>query len=58
VPLSRMDRMGLLWLLKGQRVTKMTETEARLQRGLAFYRTPTVERVEAGSADSRRREPV
>jgi hypothetical protein len=48
VPLSRVDAMGLVWLLKGKRVTLLTETEARLERGLAYYRTTTIERVEAG----------
>ena len=38
VPLSRMDRMGLCWLLKGQRVTLITETVARFEGGLAYYR--------------------
>ena len=33
VPLSRMDHMGLCWLLKGQRVVLLTATEARFERG-------------------------
>lgn len=40
VPLSRMDRMGLVWLTKGQRVTLLTEHAARFERGLTFRRTP------------------
>ena len=40
VPLSRVDRMGLVWLLKGERVVLLTEAEARLERGLAVYRRP------------------
>ena len=37
-PLSRMDHMGLVWLLKGERVALLTETTARLERGGAYYR--------------------
>src|SRR3954468_6300141 len=37
-PLSRMDCMGLVWLLKGQSVVQLTVTEARLSRGNAYYR--------------------
>jgi hypothetical protein len=37
-PLSRMDHMGLVWLLKGERVVLLTATEARLERGSAYYR--------------------
>jgi len=37
-PLSRMDHMGLIWLLKGERVVLLTATEARLDRGNAYYR--------------------
>ena len=40
VPLSRMDRMGLVWLLKGERVLDITESIARLEGGHAFYRRP------------------
>ena len=40
VPLSRVDCMGLVWLLKGQRVVLLTKGAARLERGLAFYRRP------------------
>ena len=41
VPLSRMDRIGLVWLLEGERVALLTETEARnLECGLAVYRQP------------------
>jgi hypothetical protein len=36
-PLARYDNMGMLWLLKGERVVALTETEARLS-GLACYR--------------------
>jgi hypothetical protein len=38
VPLSRVDHMGLVWLLKGERVVSLTATEARLERGLTYYR--------------------
>ena len=38
VPLSRVDHMGALWLCKGERVAELTETTARFERGLAFYR--------------------
>jgi hypothetical protein len=40
-PLARYDNMGTLWLLKGERVVALTETEARLN-GLACYRKPLV----------------
>src|ERR1051325_7168570 len=40
VPLSRVDCMGALWLVKGERVAEFTEATARLDRGLAFYRRP------------------
>jgi hypothetical protein len=40
VPLSRVDRMGLVWLLKGERVVLLTDSVARLERGLASYRRP------------------
>ena len=46
VPLSRVDRMGLIWLVKGERVAELTQTTARFDRGLAFYRRPVgVERA-------------
>jgi hypothetical protein len=38
-PMSRYDRMGLLWMLKGYRVVALTSSEARLNRGLAYYRS-------------------
>ena len=41
-PLSRMDCMGLVWLLKGQSVVQLTATEARLSRGNAYYRRGAV----------------
>jgi len=39
-PLSRMDEMGLVWLLRGERVIMLTATQARFQRGLAYDRRP------------------
>jgi hypothetical protein len=30
--------MGLIWLLRGERVVTFTATEARLSGGLTFYR--------------------
>jgi hypothetical protein len=36
-PMARYDRMGLCWLLKGERVVALTATEARLSGGLIFY---------------------
>jgi hypothetical protein len=38
-PMARYDRMGLIWLLKGERVVALTTTGARLSGGLTFYRT-------------------
>jgi len=37
-PLARYDCMGLIWLLRGERVMAITETAARLSNGLTFYR--------------------
>jgi hypothetical protein len=36
-PMARYDRMGLCWLLKGERVVALAATEARLSGGLIFY---------------------
>jgi hypothetical protein len=38
VPMARYDRMGLIWVLKGERVVALTTTGARLSSGLTFYR--------------------
>ena len=48
VPLSRVDRMGLVWLLKGERVVLLTEAVARLERGLAVYRRPAAPGMHRG----------
>jgi hypothetical protein len=37
-PMARYDRMGLLWLLKGERVIGLTLSEARLSGGNVFRR--------------------
>jgi hypothetical protein len=37
-PMARYDRMGLIWMLKGERVVALTATAARLSGGLTFYR--------------------
>jgi len=37
-PMARYDRMGLLWMLKGQRVVALTGRGAKLSGGLTFYR--------------------
>ena len=37
-PMARYDCMGLLWLLKGERVVALTATEAKLSGGLTVYR--------------------
>jgi hypothetical protein len=34
-PMARYDRMGLLWLLKGERVVELTATTAKLGPGLS-----------------------
>ena len=36
--MARYDRMGLIWMLKAERVIALTATEARLSGGLAYYR--------------------
>ena len=37
-PMVRYDRMGLIWMLRGETVIDITETAARLSGGLTFYR--------------------
>jgi hypothetical protein len=37
-PMTSYNRMGLLWMLKGERVVALTVTGARLSGGLTFYR--------------------
>jgi hypothetical protein len=37
-PMARYDQMGLIWMLKGERVVALTATGARLSGGLTFYR--------------------
>ena len=37
-PMARYDRMGLIWMLKGEYVVALTATEAKLSGGLTFYR--------------------
>src|SRR5215210_7273277 len=41
-PLSRMDHIGLVWLMNGQNVVRLTAAEARLERGNAYYRRGAV----------------
>ena len=36
-PMARYDRMGFIWLLKGERVVALTATGAKLSGGLTFY---------------------
>jgi len=37
-PTARYDRMGLLWILKGQRVVALTASKAKLSGALTLYR--------------------
>jgi hypothetical protein len=37
-PMARYDRMGLIWMLRGEPVINITATTAKLSGGLAFYR--------------------
>ncbi len=37
-PMARYDRMGLIWMLRGEAVLEISDTAARLSGGLAFYR--------------------
>jgi len=37
-PMARYDRMGLIWMLRGETVLDISDTAARLSGGLAFYR--------------------
>jgi hypothetical protein len=41
-PMIRYDRMGLIWMLKGESVIAFTTTTARLSSGLTFYRNGSV----------------
>lgn len=36
-PTARYDRMGLIWMLRGERVVAITTTQARFSGGLTFY---------------------
>jgi hypothetical protein len=38
VPMARYDRMGLIWMLKDERVIALTDKSARVSDGLTFYR--------------------
>jgi hypothetical protein len=40
-PMARYDRMGLIWMLRGETVLDISETAARLSGGLAIYRKAT-----------------
>jgi hypothetical protein len=37
-PMARYDCMGVLWMLRGEQVTELTDRLARLTDGLAYYR--------------------
>ena len=37
-PMARYDRMGLIWMLRGEHVVALTATGARLSGGLKFCR--------------------
>jgi hypothetical protein len=37
-PMARYDRMGLIWMLRGETVLDISDTAARLSGGLTFYR--------------------
>jgi hypothetical protein len=39
-PLARYDCMGLLWMLRGEHVTELTDKLARLSDGLSYCRRP------------------
>ena len=52
VPLSRVDCMGLVWLLKGERVAELTADTARFEQGLAFYRRAPASRLRQHDAAS------
>jgi hypothetical protein len=39
-PVARYGMMGLIWMLRGERVTELTAKLARISDGLAFYRRP------------------
>jgi hypothetical protein len=40
-PMARYDCMGMLWMLRGHRVTALTDKLARISDGLTFYRRPS-----------------
>jgi hypothetical protein len=38
--MARYDCMGLLWMLRGEKVIELTDKLARVSDGLTFYRRP------------------
>ena len=38
--MARYDCMGLLWMLRGERVTELTNKLARISDGLTYYLRP------------------
>jgi hypothetical protein len=52
-PMARYDRMGLLWMLKGEHVVALTATEARLSGGLRFSRAPRAVVFDGSSGQDR-----
>jgi hypothetical protein len=51
-PMARYDRMGLIWMLRGETVVNITATMARFSGGLTFYRKATCS-VRAPTGDAR-----
>jgi hypothetical protein len=50
-PMARYDRMGLIWMLRGEAVLDISETAAKLSGGLTFYRKAIAARERQNKED-------
>jgi hypothetical protein len=50
-PMARYDRMGLIWMLRGETVLDISETAASLSGGLTFYRKAIAARERQNKED-------
>jgi hypothetical protein len=49
--MARYDRMGLIWILRGETVLDISDTAARLSGGLTIYRKATAARERQNKED-------
>jgi len=49
--MARYDRMGLIWMLRGEAVLDISETAAKLSGGLTFYRKAIAARERQNKED-------